>query len=426
MQPFEDVSDEPLLNIKAVAQTTGIDSVTLRAWERRYGVPSPGRTDSGYRLYSDRDIAILTWLKAKVDAGVAIGRAVAMLHSHTPQQSEHILPRSQGQSQPGSFAEIVPRLLQCAHSFDAVRAQQIITQTFALYSVEETCVYVLLPALQQIGLQWRNGEASLQVEHFLTNVIRQQLLAIGATLPPPSRSGRVIAGCAPGDWHEMPVLMLSIFLQRLGWEVIYLGQAIGLDQLSSTLEALAPRIVILSASTFHTLQALVEAGDLAQRAGVAFAFGGSVFTQIAGLSERVPGAYLGGNLISASRAIDGYLGDGQELAMSLGYHPPELHLKVVESLRRSHFDFTSDLAQQLRGRKPDVHPDAVVDDARQMGAAVITALAFGLPAVLQDPSSPLYDVLNGYDFEWIELMAAFTRHLPADEVAVIEAIARGG
>ena len=71
--------DKPIYTIKTVVQQTGITPATLRAWERRYGVLSPGRSDGGYRLYSERDIATLHWLKHQVEAGVAISRAVALL-----------------------------------------------------------------------------------------------------------------------------------------------------------------------------------------------------------------------------------------------------------------------------------------------------------------------------------------------------------
>jgi len=72
-------NDMPVYTIKTVVLETGIAPATLRAWERRYGVLSPGRSDGGYRLYSERDIATLRWLKNQVDAGVSISRAVALL-----------------------------------------------------------------------------------------------------------------------------------------------------------------------------------------------------------------------------------------------------------------------------------------------------------------------------------------------------------
>ena len=72
-------SDRPIYTIRTVVQHTGITPATLRAWERRYGVLSPGRSDGGYRLYSERDIAMLQWLRRQVEGGVAISSAVALL-----------------------------------------------------------------------------------------------------------------------------------------------------------------------------------------------------------------------------------------------------------------------------------------------------------------------------------------------------------
>ena len=69
----------PLYNIKAVVQATGISPSTLRAWERRYNIARPQRSDSGYRLYSERDVAVIRWLKAQTDAGMSISQAVSWL-----------------------------------------------------------------------------------------------------------------------------------------------------------------------------------------------------------------------------------------------------------------------------------------------------------------------------------------------------------
>src|SRR5919202_1898368 len=74
-------ADVPLYNIQAVAAATGVPSITLRSWERRYGVPEPKRDAKGYRLYSERDIAVTRWLKERVQQGVGISRAVNMLRA---------------------------------------------------------------------------------------------------------------------------------------------------------------------------------------------------------------------------------------------------------------------------------------------------------------------------------------------------------
>ncbi len=68
--------DTPLYNLKAVVQETGLKPDTLRAWERRYGVPSPMRADSGHRLYSQNDIDMLHWLVARQEEGLSISRSI--------------------------------------------------------------------------------------------------------------------------------------------------------------------------------------------------------------------------------------------------------------------------------------------------------------------------------------------------------------
>src|ERR1700680_1328377 len=75
---LEHYADVPLFNTKSVVQQTGIAGPTLRAWERRYTILSPERAQNDYRLYSERDIAIIGWLKDRVDAGMSISQAISL------------------------------------------------------------------------------------------------------------------------------------------------------------------------------------------------------------------------------------------------------------------------------------------------------------------------------------------------------------
>ena len=74
-----ELDSQPIYNIKAVVEATGLTAATLRAWERRYGALTPGRTEGGYRLYSASDIATLQWLKQRVGEGLSISQAFALL-----------------------------------------------------------------------------------------------------------------------------------------------------------------------------------------------------------------------------------------------------------------------------------------------------------------------------------------------------------
>src|SRR5262252_6287899 len=77
-------SDMPLFNTKAVVHQTGVPAPTLRAWERRYGILSPRRGENDYRLYSERDIMMVLWLRERVESGMTISQAIALLRSLEP------------------------------------------------------------------------------------------------------------------------------------------------------------------------------------------------------------------------------------------------------------------------------------------------------------------------------------------------------
>src|SRR5574342_731525 len=72
------ISNTPAYNLKVVLKETGLPADTLRAWERRYGLPVPQRTPGGHRLYSERDIHTIKWLMARQAEGLSISRAVGL------------------------------------------------------------------------------------------------------------------------------------------------------------------------------------------------------------------------------------------------------------------------------------------------------------------------------------------------------------
>lgn len=76
---LEHYADTPIFNTKSVAQQTGVAAPTLRAWERRYTMLAPERAENTYRLYSERDIATIRWLKERVDGGMSISQATTLL-----------------------------------------------------------------------------------------------------------------------------------------------------------------------------------------------------------------------------------------------------------------------------------------------------------------------------------------------------------
>lgn len=310
MEPFSNYSDEPVFNIRAVTQQTQVDPATLRAWERRYNIPAPKRDVQGHRLYSERDIMILRWLKSQVDASVRIKQAVELLTMQTPQSlsdSAYAPTLRLVMAANSRFDQVVDDFISAIHEFNYSRAHQIITSALSIYPVEEVCLEILLPAVVQIGMEWEKGELTLQMEHFASNIIRERLHAMlsGAALP--TRNGRIVIGCAPHEWHEIPAMMLALFMRRRGWEVIYLGQNVGLSGLHETLHSLRPQVFTLSVSRLPSVRYLMEAAHILTEAthhkGV-FTYAGRVFSSVPELVKGIPGTYLGTSLLDAAYQLE--------------------------------------------------------------------------------------------------------------------------
>src|SRR6266568_2848806 len=313
---LEHYSNVPLFNTKAVVQQTGITAPTLRAWERRYMILSPERAQNDYRLYSERDIAIIRWLKDRVDAGMSISQAIALFRhvekehnqlyrkdlpskSTSPSQmmissrstgehqpivegdeqeaNEHV---KEGASQPvlqnvqkldaQMMANISPttysmrfvqdHLLEAFNKLDEATASRLMASMLAIYPIEQVCNELITPTLWEIGRLWKQGLITVSIEHFASAFFHGLLTNLFHAMPTSNTDPLVIACCAPGEVHELAPLMLSLLLRRAGLRVAYLGQSIETAGLLQTVRQLSPALICVSLTLTAFLEAVIELG----------------------------------------------------------------------------------------------------------------------------------------------------------------------
>lgn len=292
---------EPLYNIKAVVQRTGIPADTVRAWERRYGIPRPQRTPTGRRLYSEQDIATIRWLRERTAAGMTISQAIQQLRSlGNAALAVAPLERDQG---PRDFATLANELLAALLGFDYQAADAVVEEAFALYRLEEVCLRLFSPVLVEIGDRWHRQEATIAQEHFASHFVQRRLGSLLQTYSPPVGRGLIVTACAPDELHELGILMLSVFLVRRAWRVVYLGANVPIPDLVQTTARLHPALVCLSATNGHAARTLIAAATaIAQLPAPrpAVAFGGWPFNTDEGLRAQVAGHYLG---VDAQEAV---------------------------------------------------------------------------------------------------------------------------
>jgi methanogenic corrinoid protein MtbC1 len=286
------LSTAPVFNTKAVARETDVPADTFRAWERRYGIPRPQRTPGGHRLYSERDIAIIRWLRDRTNEGVNISHAVLLL-TNTLDAAATTLPA--GNAQARAIGQLVDEIVQVLTSFDSARADQILSEAFSIYPFEQVLLNLVQPVMIEIGERWHRGEINVAIEHFATQFMRRKLAGLVSLFEGSAHRGTVVVGCAPGELHDLGALIAALFLVRHGWHVIYLGPQVPLFDLLETIHSLKPDMVCLSASTSETALDLIPLARSLTEAypQVYFGYGGRAFNLNPELRRSMPGFFLG-------------------------------------------------------------------------------------------------------------------------------------
>ncbi len=415
---FAQYSDEPVYNVKAVSHQTGIAAATLRAWERRYGVPSPPRTDSGYRLYSARDVAIIRWLKSQIENGMSISQAVHLLRSLEAQSADgrisEPLTERPSPDAPASYQRLHDEIIAGAAEFDEAHIEYTLAEAFSLFPVEEVCLHLIQPVLVTLGEKWHLGEINIGVEHFVTNIMRRKLSALMSASPPFSREGRIVSGCAPGEYHELGILMISLFLRRRGYEVIYLGQNIAAARFQEMLMKTQPDLLMLSASGLiaaaNLLDVVEELRHHSAQLGATIAFGGRLFNRVPELRRRVPGVYVGDDAQAATRWIGELIADkAVTAALQANYAPVDAEtLEALAALRRYHPEIIAVATRLIQNHAGHESEQQHLMDANETLLQIVeSALRFGEPVVLGDRANWLWDALppNGVSSAQLQRVA---------------------
>ena len=290
---------EAIFNIGAVTRMTGIPITTLHAWERRYGFPHPsGRTPGGHRLYSEKDIALLSSIKTHIEQGMSARQAVLAVQK---MDLEGRLPAGQlGEfqsrtEQPTTSPAGTTQLAEALFLHDLNRADQLLAEMLAFHSPEEITLNVIGTLLAGLGEAWEQGRISVPDEHLASNYLRQRLLMWLVSGPPPRKTSPIVLACAPGEWHEGSLLMLGVLLRRQGWPVIYLGQNVPFTDLAGFVEQVQPQAIVMVGMLEETARGLAEWPKWIRQAEdrPLVTFAGRAFVLQPELIQQVPGIYLG-------------------------------------------------------------------------------------------------------------------------------------
>jgi DNA-binding transcriptional MerR regulator/methylmalonyl-CoA mutase cobalamin-binding subunit len=255
-----------LYPIRTVSSLTGINAITLRAWERRYGLVKPVRTDGGHRVYTREDIDRLHRVLALVGDGMAIGQVRQALSAGAAGR------KADG----GPWAAYRARMTAAISQFDEQRLEDAYEEMLSLHPSERVTREALLPLLEELGKRWLGARGGIAEEHFFAVFLRNKL---GARFHHRSRAAagpRLLVACLPGEHHEVGSLLFALAAHDQGYRPILLGADMPLDEIGYAAQRAQADAVVLSGSIEPAPGVLEQAlPGLVRDAGVPVLVGGS-------------------------------------------------------------------------------------------------------------------------------------------------------
>jgi DNA-binding transcriptional MerR regulator len=234
-------ADTGALRIGEFARRVGVSRELLRAWERRYGLLQPIRSDGGFRLYTSDDAERVARMKSALDEGLSASEAARRALAHA-------------RSAEGLLDDARERILAAARAYDDTAAQSALDEAFASFALDTVLRELVLPLLREIGGEWERGELEVGQEHFATNLIRERLLALARFW---GRGGGPLAilACPPGERHDIGLIAFGLVLRSHGWRILFLGADTPLPTLASAIETTSPRLVVVASMDGALLEA---------------------------------------------------------------------------------------------------------------------------------------------------------------------------
>jgi DNA-binding transcriptional MerR regulator len=237
----EALQQEELFPIREVSRLTGINPVTLRAWERRYGLIQPTRTESGHRLYSQTDIddvrSILSW----IERGVAVSKVAKILAKSQIARAETQAVHADIAT--GEWDEWQVQLRRAVNDFDERRLEQLYGQIFSSYPITQVFQDILMPVWREFTVHHEQfGQTSewLFLDSFLRGRTLQRLQLSNVLT-----ERRVVLTGLPGQCRELELWVAGLLMSNADTAIVTLAPGQPLEELSLVCGKMKPDALVI-------------------------------------------------------------------------------------------------------------------------------------------------------------------------------------
>lgn len=244
--------EKNIYEIKVVSNQTGLSPFTIRAWENRYKVVNPDRTESNRRLYSDDDIKKLKLLNLVVKAGHSIGNVAGLNTGDLLLLIEKAGVKEIDENRstlPDYNADLTTEIelaKKAIQKLDSSLLEELLLKNSVNYSQPVVIKNFLIPLLIEIGSSWQGGSLRIAHEHLATQVIRNFLMNVISGYRFEENAPTAIIATPCGQRHELGALIGAVIMASQGWKPIYLGPDLPAAEISYSSNVIKPKVVYLS------------------------------------------------------------------------------------------------------------------------------------------------------------------------------------
>jgi len=227
--------------ISAVEKLTGVNKITIRAWETRHGFITPKRTETGRRLYTQDDIDRINLAVQLKEQGVAISRVKGVIDDSHLVQVNHV--------KDGEWDFYRQQMLDAIVAFDEGILDTTYAKALSLFPLDLVTKELMIPVLYALGERWANTLGGVAEEHFFSMFMRNKLGGrLNMKQAEPAESHVLVAACLPGEMHELGLLVFAHAAKAKGCRIVLLGSNVPVEDIQSVAERVSCDGIVISCS----------------------------------------------------------------------------------------------------------------------------------------------------------------------------------
>lgn len=235
------ISDEGLYPIRTVSEVSGVNSITLRAWERRYDLFKPKRSPKGHRLYSDKDIQRVHQVLALLDKGVSIGRVAKALKADQTVSNLPTLSAVNSESiEYKEFTEIQSsqcqdELFEKIRTYDIFQLESFHHDLLSKYSIESISLNLIIPVLKLLDDNAKQLPSISSEYNFYRIFILYRIGGLCLKTSINNRGKKLLLMGLANEHCDVELLLFAMPLLQRGYQIVTLGCNVSLDSIPMSL-----------------------------------------------------------------------------------------------------------------------------------------------------------------------------------------------